>query len=123
MKISQIIDLSPVISNIITKDMPFSLAYKFTKLLKLIETNEQFYNQKLRELLEKYAQKDENGEYIEQEDGILLIPETRIEFHEKFNDLKNIEISDNLPTFTSKELECISISPRDLFALMPLIEE
>ena len=123
MKISQIIDLSPIISKIISKDMTFSLAYKFAKLSKIITSNEEFYNQKMRELLEKYLQKDENGNYIEQEDGLLLIPETKVEFYEKLNELKNIEISDEVPKFNSIELDSISITPQDLIVLMPLIEE
>ena len=123
MKISQIIELSSIISKIISKDMPFSLAYKFAKLSKIISSNTEFYDQKMRELLEKYLQKDENGNYIEQEGGWLLIPETKGEFYEKLNELKNIEISDEVPKFNSIELDSISITPQDLIVLMPLIEE
>ena len=123
MKLSQIVELSNSLVKIIKLDMPFSLSYKFNKLIQIVDSNEQFYNSKARELLDTYGKKDENGELIQEEAGILLIPETQMEFHEKFAALKEVEVADKLPTFKLAELECLSISPQDLYPLMPLIEE
>ena len=63
MTLIQITELSSSLVKIISKDMPFSLSYKFNKLISLVDANEQFYNSKVRELLDQYALKDESGEY------------------------------------------------------------
>lgn len=123
MKLIQITELSSSLVKIISKDMPFSLSYKFNKLISLVDANEQFYNTKVRELLDQYAQKDENDDFVQKDGNILLIPETQMEFHEKHAALKDVEVSDKLPTFKLAELECLSISPQDLYPLMPLIED
>lgn len=123
MKLSQIVDLSSSLVKIISKDMPFTLSYKFNKLISLVDSNEQFYNTKVRELLNEYALRDDKGKMVQEGTNILLKPETQMEFHEKFAALKDVEVDDNLPTFKLGELECLSISPQDLSPLMPLIEE
>lgn len=123
MKLSQIVDLSNSLSKIIKLDMPFALSYKFNKLITLVDSNEQFYNSKVRELLDQYGDHDENGQLKQDEYGIQLKPETQVEFHEKLAALRDVESDDKLPTFNLTELECLSISPQDLYPLMPLIEE
>lgn len=123
MTLIQITELSGSLVKIISKDMPFSLSYKFNKLVSLVDANEQFYNSKVRELLDQYALKDESGEYKWEGNNVLLVPETQMEFHDKLTALRDVEVSDKLPTFKLAELECLSISPQDLYPLMPLIEE
>lgn len=123
MKLLQITELSQSLVKIVKMDMPFALSYKFNKLISIVESNENFYNSKVRELLQQYGEHDDNGQLIQDESGIHLIPETQVEFHEKLADLREVEVADKLPTFTLTELECLSISPQDLYPLMSLIVE
>ena len=123
MKLSEIIELSKTLSKIVTLDMPFSLSYKFNKLIKIVSASEEFYNTKVYELLQTYGKKDDNGKIIQDELGVHLRFETQDEFHKKHAELRDVEISDELLTFTVSELESLSISPQDLLPLMPLIKD
>ena len=53
----------------------------------------------------------------------MLKPETAMEFHEKFSELRQVEVDEKLPTFKVEEFEGISIAPGDLYPLMTLIVE
>lgn len=124
MNLAKIIDLSLGIRKIAETEMPFALAYKITKLAEIVDKNEQFYNTKVRELLDVYAEKDEEGNLIENEDrSIRLKLDTVDEFNTKLDELRAVKVSDELPTFKAAELETLSISPRDLYFLIPLITE
>lgn len=124
MNLQEIINLSTTLRKIIELDLPFALSYKLTKLMNIVDTNEHYYNTQVRALLDKYAAREEDGSFKQYENGdIELIQETQVEFHQKLGELRQIEITDKLPTFKTAELETLSISPRDLYTLLPLIEE
>ena len=65
MKLNKIEPLYTTLLTLTEKEMPFSLSYKFTKILDKIETDYQYFIKKMREIINKYADKDENGELEE----------------------------------------------------------
>ena len=65
MQFNQIEPLYSFLSKeISTKEMPIKLSYKFSKLLTSVNTEFEFYQKKVSEILQKYGQKDDKGEFI-----------------------------------------------------------
>lgn len=126
MKLIELINMQTPIQQILDQKIPFGLAYKFTTIARAIDVNSKFYTENLQKLLTEYAQVDENGQFKHTKDGsgILIKPELLDEFNSKITELQEIEITDSIPTFKLADLEDkVEISPRDLYALMELIEE
>lgn len=123
MKLSLVENLYTIIKSFQEKEMPIKLSYKFSKIFDSIESDYQFFFTQLRKILDKYAEKDENGEFI-QNDGHIPFKKDCFELAEKaLNDLYETEITLPKITFTLDELEGLDIKPYELRALLPFIEE
>ena len=123
MKLSLIENLNTTLKSFQEKEMPIKLSYKFSKIFSAIEEDYQFFFSQLRKILDKYAEKDENGQFV-QNDGHIPFKKDCFDLAEKaLNDLYETEI--NLPkvTFTLDELEGLDIKPFELKTLLPFIEE
>jgi len=108
----------------INQEISFKTAYKVSKLLQSIQKEiEDFYKPKFKELIDQYAELDEDGNPIEDEIGIRLKVETQNEFNTKANELNNLEIEVPETKFTLEELENININPRKIMNIQVLIEE
>lgn len=108
----------------INQEIPFKTAYKVSKLLQSIQKEiEDFYKPKFQELIDQYAEKDEDGNPIQDDVGIRLKVENQNEFSTKADELNNIEIEVPETKFTLEELENIDINPRKIMNIQTLIEE
>lgn len=125
MTLINLINMKPVVEHLLDIDsMPFALAYRLTSVIDILNTNTEFYLSKMRQLIDKYGQKDKNGEFIQNENGdIPLIPETAEEFNAKVSELESIEITEELPKFTLDEFSSVQLSPRQVYLIRPLITE
>ena len=103
--------------------MPFSLSYKFTKILDKIETDYQYFVKKMREIINKYADKDENGELIIKDNNIQIKKDFISLAEKELNELNDIEVTIPDISFSVEELKSLSIKPADLRALLPFIKE
>ena len=110
-------------ANIVDKKMPTKIAYKFMKLLKAIEEEEGFFNDRMREIILEYGKKSEDGQPVFLENGnVEIIEGKEIECNEKVRELENLEVEIPDTKFTLDELEVLELSPRDIYALDPVIE-
>lgn len=123
MKLSSIENLYITIKSFQEKEMSIRLSYKFSKIFDSIESDYQFFFSQLRKILDKYAEKDENGEFVQKDDHIPFRKETFDLAEKALNDLYETEITLPKITFTLDELEELNIKPFELKALLPFIEE
>lgn len=123
MKLLSIENLYTTIKSFQEKEMPIKLSYKFSKIFDSIESDYQFFFSQLRKILDRYAEKDENGNFVQNDDYIPLKKETFDLAEKALNDLYETEITLPKITFTLDELEELNIKPFELKALLPFIEE
>ena len=104
--------------------IPLKGAYKINKIKKAIEEEANFYSTKFQEIVDKYAQKDENGEIKFSEDGSqILIQEGKIDDCNKaLEDLQGMEVEIENYNLTLEDLgENVECTPEQLEALMPFM--
>lgn len=123
MKLSSIENLYTVLKSFQEKEMPIKLSYKFSKIFDSIESDYKFFFAQLKKILDKYAEKDEEGNFVQNGDHIPLKKETFDLAEKALNDLYETEITLPKITFTLDELEELNIKPFELKALLPFIEE
>ena len=104
MKLNKIEPLYATLSILTEKEMPFSLSYKFTKILDKIETDYQYFVKKMREIINKYADKDENGELIIKDNNIQIKKDFISLAEKELNELNDIEVTIPDISFSVEEL-------------------
>jgi hypothetical protein len=123
MKLGNVEKLYTVVKDFQDTEMPLKIAYKFSQLLNASEDNYQFFIEKMRQILNKYAVKDENGQIVNNEGTIPIQPEFLERAEQEVKELHNIEVDMPKVRFTLEELESVSFKPSALRALIDFIEQ
>lgn len=124
MKMYEILDFSKVYNSIKDEKISIKTAYKLNKLIKKIEEENNFYNIKFHEIIEQYAEKNDQGEYQYIDENSIKIKEGKEqECYKKISELQNLEIETPNITFSIEELGDINLTIDTVNMLMPFIEE
>ena len=98
----------------------YKMAYGLTRVRKTLEPNMDFYREKERELIDIYAQKDDNGEPIISDKGEFQVSNEDLpEFVAKHNELAAVEV--DIEPYKINDCPQ-TISGADLEALEGIIE-
>lgn len=105
--------------------LSFKTAHKLTKLSKAVDEEIGFFRDKMTELIEQYAQKDDEGNYvyINDERDIAIIPEKIQECQAKIRELETMEIELPNITFSVDEFENTTLTVDELQPILPFIED
>lgn len=111
MKLITIINMSEAIQSLIEQKLPFQLAYKISNIAEIIEKNQKFWQEKIHEITKKY-----------EVEGIEGIPQEKVsDFNKDIQELMDVEIGEDIPKLSVKELEGVELTPRHVYLLKPLI--
>lgn len=124
MNILTLINAAKIFNQVAQEKIVAKLAYKIMKLCKSAAADEEFYNNKRKEIINMYAVKDENGQIAVDDDGMITIVPGKIdEANAAIAELNNIEVDMPSVKFTLAELEELKLSVADMFVLDAFIEE
>lgn len=103
---------------------PIKTAYKINKLVDYVEAELVFYNSELQNILEKYAEKEENGNYKLTEDltGIKIQPDKITECEKEIEGLNSLEITTPPVSIDIEELSDLSLTIKDMAKLAPFLK-
>lgn len=122
MRIQKILAMEEAIKNLKSKNLPIKTAYRLLKLAEFVATESDNYRNLFRQILDEYAEKNEDGSFVFSEDGtnIILKKDHIKETNEKVSELNQLEV--DVPyTFDLREFENLEISLEDLAPLMDII--
>lgn len=123
MKLVNLIQAREAIKHHTQDKVPFRTAYKFMRFIKETETQDSFYNDKLKELIELCGKKDEDGKLI-YSDGMLSLQEDHAkEWSEKIKELYDTDVEAPETMFKPEELDCIEVTTEEMIAIGDFIEE
>lgn len=123
MKLDKLLQVRKVLSSHANEPIPTMLAYKILKFMKASDTEGAFYEQKFKEIIEKYGKRDSDGK-IESSDGhITIAPEYLEECKSAIEELDGTDVEVPDITFRIQELTPINFSVSELFSLDEIIEE
>ena len=124
MNILTLINTAQIFNQVAQTKISSKLAYKIMKLCKSVAAEEEFYNNKRNEIIDEYAVRDENGQIVVSDDGMINIVKDKIqEAQAALMELNNIEVDVPNIKFTLSELEELKLSVADMFVLDVFIEE
>lgn len=122
MRIQKILAMEEAIKNLKSKNLPIKTAYRLLKLAEFVATESDNYRNLFRQILDEYAEKNEDGSFVFSEDGtnVILKKDYIKEANEKVSELNQLEV--DIPyTFDLREFENLEISLEDLAPLMDII--
>ena len=125
LKMYEILDFPTFFAKVKSQKLPFKISYRLTLLTQEIEKHINYYQEQLRELLNEYGLKDENGNLVPTPDGqgIRLIEETMNEAYAKIAELRELEVELPDYTFNADDFDNIELSPEEMFVIVPFIKD
>lgn len=102
---------------LLQKELPIKISYKLSRLNKILFDEYQQFEESRKKLIDKYGNKDSDGNLITQDDLVQFSEENRALFINEFSDLLDIDVHINFDPININELEDIKISPLDLLKL------
>lgn len=122
MKIKDILGFSNFYGSVKDEKMSFKLAYKLSKLASRVNEEIKFYQEKFRDIITEYAEKNEKGEVSMTEDGrgVRIIPGKEQELNAKMVELEDLDV-DIEPNLTMEELDGLTLSVEAMNAVMAFI--
>lgn len=125
MKLVDVINVRKIITAKATEKVEFGLAYKFAKLIKLTTDDEDFYNKSQREIFDRYAKKDDEGNVTPDENGRYQFDEDKVatvETELRKLVVTEVEIPESLK-FTVEELMPLKFSVEEVMTFASLIKD
>lgn len=107
------------------KKLPAAVAYKIAKIIREMEESLIFYNQRFQELLDEYAEKEQDGTYKMSEDKTYIIIQEgkRDSFQREYDELNQVEIEIKSSPISLESLEKYEFTADEFSTLVPFIEE
>ena len=122
-KMSEILSALPILEELSKKTFKGIIAFKIARVIKKLREESEIFNEVRRKAVENFAEKDEKGNLIISDDGIIKLQEDKINecnnsILEILNEVVKLEI-EKLPLELFEELE---FSPEDILKIEFLIQ-
>lgn len=99
-------------------------SFTIARLAKAVEKEVSLFEEQRQAMVGRYADKDEKGELKVDDKGMIHIDDSKIhEVNSELNDMLSAEITIEAKPINIEWLDKISITPGELQALEPFIEE
>lgn len=124
LKMYQILEFQSLYNEIKDEKMSVKTAYKFSKLVFEFNSEIKFYQNKLQEILQKYGEKDEGGNFklTENKEGVMVKQENIAQCQIETRELHDLDIKIPDISFTLDELENLNITIQQMNIIMPFFE-
>ena len=124
-KLIEVTDFSTFYNSVKNQKLSIKTAYKLTLLAKSLDTQLQFYREKLQEIIREYAAFDENGQpiTIENGQGIKLRDGVDMDCARAMAELQNMEVTIPDIKFSLDEFANVELTTTEMASIMPFIED
>ena len=123
MRIIELIKAWKVINSRADEKVSASLAYKMMKFMKASETEDAFFNKKMKEIIDRYGEKDGDGKLVYAGGGVSIGKDNIEECKKAICELECTEAIAPDIRFPLGELEQLKLSMSEIFALEEFITE
>ena len=124
-KLKQLFGFSTLFEEIKNEKLPLRTAYKLSQLNREIQVQEQFYREKLNEIISRYGEYSEDGNPILTPDGrgVCLRPGTEAQCHAEVEELDEFEVTLSNFTFSFEDFPGIELTITQMELLFPFFKE
>lgn len=122
--LNDILNNAEIFRELSTKSLPVKTAFKVARLIRELDKENITFDESRRQIIEKYAERDENGIIKQTPEGnIQLQPDKIEECNSELVELLNTTIEINVDKISIDALGDIKITPAQMINLEAFIEE
>lgn len=122
--LKDIVDSQEIMRALSNKSLRGRVAFKVARLLKKLEAELTTFNDTRMKLIESYAKKDENGNYVTNDKNEYQFDQDNAnKFVEEINKLLLEELDIDANPILVNEIEDLDFTPAEMALLEPFIEE
>lgn len=126
-KVSDVLNSEDTLKKLMDISMKGRVAYKIARIAREVDKESQLFNDERNKLIEKYAERDEEGNYKYNSNEQIYIDTKNSEvvklFSDELNELLETEIEINVEKLSLDDLDETGLTPKDFNKLMAFIEE
>lgn len=124
MRINEIITFPSFYEKIQDKQLPFKLVYQLSKLNKSINSEIEFYREQLRKIIDKYCEKDSQGNPITVDNGGVKVKAgEEAACQAAIRELESVEITIDYTPFSLEDFEGLNLSPNEFQGILPFLKD
>ena len=122
-KLNDIVNATETFNKIIRQPFKGSLAFKIARLARELDKEMQTFNTERQKIIQKYGEKDENGELVVDEKGLVNFDKTNLkEINEEFDSLLNTELEINADKLPMDSIDNFEITPQEIISIESFFE-
>ncbi len=119
-RLNDILNSIPIFREISNKSLPIKTAYQLARLIRELDRESTTFDESRRKIIEKYAERDENGEFKQTDEGnVIIMPEQINACNQEMAELLDTEIEINVEPIEIESLASIELTPAQMFSLEP----
>ena len=122
----QLMNSVDVIQKLINSPTPLSakISYQIIRIAREVESEYNLFQKSRTELIQKYAEKNENGEPILNNDRYQIVPDEQQDFTKEYNDMMSATIQINAEplALNDKTMEELKLTALDWMKLEPFVK-
>ena len=123
MTLNDIFNAVPTLREISSKEFPGSVTFKIARLIRELDKEIQLFDEERSKIANKYGEKDENGVLIVQDNGMIKIPDDKIqECNEELQALFNTQVEINANKLSADIFDNIEMTPTQAMNLETIID-
>jgi hypothetical protein len=122
--LNDILNNAEIFRELSTKSLPVKTAFKVARLIRELDKENTTFDESRRQIIEKYAERDENGIIKQTAEGNIQLQQDKIEeCNNELVELLNTTIEINVDKISIDALGDIKITPAQMINLEAFIEE
>lgn len=122
--LNDILNNAEIFRELSTKSLPVKTAFKVARLIRELDKENTTFDESRRQIIEKYAERDENGIIKQTAEGNIQLQQDKIEeCNNELVELLNTTIEINVDKISIDALGDIQITPAQMINLEAFIEE
>lgn len=122
--LNELLDSASVMQELAKKPMKTKVAFQVARLIREIEKEYSLFQDARKGLIERYAEKNENGELKTDENGNFTVPKEKIEiFNKELKEMLEQTLSLNVEPICIEDLGEADFTPADMMLLAPFVKE
>lgn len=122
----QLMNSVDVIQKLINSPTPLSakISYQIIRIAREVESEYNLFQKSRTELIQKYAEKNENGEPILNNDRYQIIPDEQQDFTKEYNEMMSATIQLNVEplVLSDKTMEELKLTALEWMKLEPFVK-
>lgn len=123
MTLNDIFNAVPVLREISSKEFPGSVTFKIARLIRELDKEIQLFDEERGKIANKYGEKDENEMLIVQDNGMIKIPDDKIqECNEELQALFNTQVEINANKLSADIFDNIEMTPTQAMNLEVIVD-